>query len=160
MVTGSTLYIIKFLYYITGLTPRSTCTVIIYWENLQILIFYIVALKFVSPSVSEMYLLSHCIVVNRCPNQKIMTIAANRKASGDFTYFLSDFLWQAFLRALVEHTGDSVQRRRLQELCSKQGAADYNLYVRDPSLSILELLTAFPSCSAPLSLLIGQNPCC
>ncbi|MEQ2268844.1 hypothetical protein XENORESO_016695, partial [Xenotaenia resolanae] len=61
---------------------------------------------------------------------------------------------KAFLRALVEHTSDSGQRRRLQELCSKQGAADYNLYVRDPSLSVSELLAAFPSCSPPLSLLI------
>ncbi|XP_036935079.1 methionine synthase reductase isoform X2 [Acanthopagrus latus] len=65
---------------------------------------------------------------------------------------------KAFLRALVEHTGDNVQRRRLQELCSKQGTADYNLYVRDPSLSVLELLTAFPSCSPPLSLLIEHLP--
>ncbi|XP_069561593.1 LOW QUALITY PROTEIN: methionine synthase reductase [Brachyistius frenatus] len=65
---------------------------------------------------------------------------------------------KAFLRALVEHTGDDVQRRRLQELCSKQGAADYNLFVRDPSLSVLELLTAFPSCSPPLSLLIEHLP--
>uniref|UniRef100_A0A3P8VTI6 Methionine synthase reductase n=1 Tax=Cynoglossus semilaevis TaxID=244447 RepID=A0A3P8VTI6_CYNSE len=65
---------------------------------------------------------------------------------------------KAFLRALVEHTGDSVQRRRLQELCSKQGTADYNLYVRDPSLSTLELLTAFPSCLPPLSLLIEHLP--
>lgn len=62
---------------------------------------------------------------------------------------------QAFLRALVEHTADGGQRRRLQELCSKQGAADYNAYLRDPSLGILDLLTAFPSCSPPLSLLIG-----
>uniref|UniRef100_A0A671XEP8 Methionine synthase reductase n=1 Tax=Sparus aurata TaxID=8175 RepID=A0A671XEP8_SPAAU len=65
---------------------------------------------------------------------------------------------KAFLRALVEHTGDSVQRRRLQELCSKQGTANYNLYVRDRSLSVLELLTSFPSCSPPLSLLIEHLP--
>ncbi|XP_074549213.1 methionine synthase reductase isoform X2 [Halichoeres trimaculatus] len=65
---------------------------------------------------------------------------------------------KAFLRALVEHTGDNVQRRRLQELCSKQGAADYNLYIRDQSLSVLELLSAFPSCSPPLSLLIEHLP--
>lgn len=62
---------------------------------------------------------------------------------------------QAFIRALVEHTADSGQRRRLQELCSKQGAADYNAYLRDPSLGVLDLLTAFPSCSPSLSLLIG-----
>lgn len=67
--------------------------------------------------------------------------------------FLS--LCQALVRALAEHTLDSVQRRRLQELCSKQGTADYNSYVREPSLSILELLTAFPSCTPPLSILIG-----
>ncbi|KAM4606184.1 methionine synthase reductase isoform 2-T3 [Polymixia lowei] len=65
---------------------------------------------------------------------------------------------KAFLRALVEYTGDGVQRRRLQELCSKQGAADYNRYVRDLALSLLDVLTAFPSCSPPLSLLIEHLP--
>ncbi|XP_061569427.1 methionine synthase reductase isoform X2 [Cololabis saira] len=65
---------------------------------------------------------------------------------------------KVFLRALVEYTADGAQKRRLQELCSKQGAADYNLYVRDPSLTILELLTAFPSCTPPLSLLIEHLP--
>ncbi|XP_047423665.1 methionine synthase reductase [Mugil cephalus] len=65
---------------------------------------------------------------------------------------------KAFLRALVEHTGDQGHRRRMQELCSKQGAADYNLYVRGPGLGLLELLTAFPSCSPPLSLLLEHLP--
>ncbi|CDQ85676.1 unnamed protein product [Oncorhynchus mykiss] len=64
---------------------------------------------------------------------------------------------KAFLRSLVECTEDSGERRRLQELCSKQGSADYNLYVRDPSLGVLDLLRAFPACQPPLSLLIGQN---
>lgn len=61
------------------------------------------------------------------------------------------------MRALAEHTAESAQRRRLQELCSKQGTADYNFYVREPSLSILELLTAFPSCLPPLSVFIGTH---
>ncbi|XP_068199956.1 methionine synthase reductase isoform X2 [Antennarius striatus] len=65
---------------------------------------------------------------------------------------------KAFLRALVEHTEDGVQKRRLQELCSKQGATDYNRFVRDPSLSLGELLIAFPSCSPPLSILIEHLP--
>ncbi|KAM9332221.1 methionine synthase reductase isoform 1-T2 [Pholidichthys leucotaenia] len=65
---------------------------------------------------------------------------------------------KAFLRALVEYTVDHMQRRRLQELCSKQGSTDYNRFVRDPSLSVLELLEAFPSCSPPLSLLIEHLP--
>ncbi|XP_076617227.1 methionine synthase reductase isoform X1 [Chaetodon auriga] len=84
-------------------------------------------------SVSLMYLLTWCLEIRSVPKK-------------------------AFLRALVEHAGDGAQRRRLQELCSKQGTADYNLYVRDPSLSVLELLTAFPSCSPPLSLLIEHLP--
>uniref|UniRef100_A0AAZ3QS37 Methionine synthase reductase n=1 Tax=Oncorhynchus tshawytscha TaxID=74940 RepID=A0AAZ3QS37_ONCTS len=64
---------------------------------------------------------------------------------------------KAFLRSLVECTGDSGEKRRLQELCSKQGSADYNLYVRDHNLGLLDLLTAFPACQPPLSLLIGQS---
>ncbi|XP_070708837.1 methionine synthase reductase [Pempheris klunzingeri] len=84
-------------------------------------------------NISLLYLLTWCLEIRSVPKK-------------------------AFLRALVEHTGDSVQRRRLQELCSKQGAADYNLHVRDQSLCVLELLTAFPSCSPPLSLLIEHVP--
>uniref|UniRef100_A0A8C8CHB6 Methionine synthase reductase n=1 Tax=Oncorhynchus tshawytscha TaxID=74940 RepID=A0A8C8CHB6_ONCTS len=65
---------------------------------------------------------------------------------------------KAFLRSLVECTGDSGEKRRLQELCSKQGSADYNLYVRDHNLGLLDLLTAFPACQPPLSLLIEHLP--
>ncbi|XP_073343911.1 methionine synthase reductase isoform X2 [Pagrus major] len=88
---------------------------------------------YIPQNISLLYLLTWCLEIRSIPKK-------------------------AFLRALVEHTGDSVQRRRLQELCSKQGTADYNLYVRDPSLNVLELLTAFPSCSPPLSLLIEHLP--
>ncbi|KAK2859403.1 hypothetical protein Q5P01_004023 [Channa striata] len=89
--------------------------------------------SFIPPNISLQYLLTWCLDMRSVPKK-------------------------AFLRALVEHTGDHLQRRRLQELCSKQGARDYNLFVRDPNLSILELLTAFPSCSPPLSLLIEHLP--
>nr|XP_020465267.1 methionine synthase reductase isoform X1 [Monopterus albus]XP_020465268.1 methionine synthase reductase isoform X1 [Monopterus albus] len=89
--------------------------------------------SYIPQNISLLYMLTWCLEIRSVPKK-------------------------AFLRALVEHTGDSEQRRRLQELCSKQGAADYNLYVRDPSLSVLELLTAFPSCSPPLSLLIEHLP--
>ncbi|MBN3304028.1 MTRR reductase, partial [Amia calva] len=65
---------------------------------------------------------------------------------------------KAFLRALVDYTTNAAEKRRLQELCSKQGSSDYNHLVRDPNLSVLELLLAFPSCSPPLSLLIEQLP--
>uniref|UniRef100_A0A8C4ZRN1 Methionine synthase reductase n=1 Tax=Gadus morhua TaxID=8049 RepID=A0A8C4ZRN1_GADMO len=65
---------------------------------------------------------------------------------------------KAFLRALVDCAGDSGQKRRLQELCSKQGSADYNRFIRDSSLCLPELLTEFSSCTPPLSLLIEHLP--
>ncbi|KAG7225125.1 hypothetical protein INR49_014581 [Caranx melampygus] len=89
--------------------------------------------SYVAQNISLLYLFTWCLEIRSVPKK-------------------------AFLRALAEYTGDSVQRRRLQELCSKQGATDYNLYVRDLSLSFLELLAAFPSCSPPLSLLIEHLP--
>ncbi|KAG7262093.1 hypothetical protein CRUP_018551 [Coryphaenoides rupestris] len=52
----------------------------------------------------------------------------------------------------------SAHKRRLQELCSKQGSADYNGFIRDPSLCLEELLDTFPSCTPPLSLLIEHLP--
>lgn len=65
---------------------------------------------------------------------------------------------KAFLRALVDCTSNAAEKRRLQELCSKQGAADYNLFVRDASACLLDLLLAFPSCHPPLSLLLEHLP--
>ncbi|XP_008832805.1 methionine synthase reductase isoform X2 [Nannospalax galili] len=65
---------------------------------------------------------------------------------------------KAFLRALVDCTSDAAERRRLQELCSKQGAADYNRFIRDAGACLLDLLFAFPSCQPPLSLLLQHLP--
>nr|XP_020022081.1 methionine synthase reductase isoform X2 [Castor canadensis] len=65
---------------------------------------------------------------------------------------------KAFLRALVECTSDGAEKRRLQELCSKQGAADYNCFIRDACACLLDLLLAFPSCQPPLSLLLEHLP--
>ncbi|XP_051007006.1 methionine synthase reductase [Acomys russatus] len=65
---------------------------------------------------------------------------------------------KAFLRALVECTSSTPEKRRLQELCSKQGAADYNHLVRDAHVCLLDLLLAFPSCQPPLSLLLEHLP--
>ncbi|KAG9347912.1 hypothetical protein JZ751_003929 [Albula glossodonta] len=64
---------------------------------------------------------------------------------------------KAFLRALADFATDAGEKRRLQELCSKQGSADYNHFVRDPSLCLLDVLRGFPSCSPPLSLLIDEQ---
>uniref|UniRef100_A0A674H5F7 Methionine synthase reductase n=1 Tax=Taeniopygia guttata TaxID=59729 RepID=A0A674H5F7_TAEGU len=65
---------------------------------------------------------------------------------------------KAFLRALVECTSDAGEKRRLQELCSRQGASDYTRFIRDSNVCLLDLLHAFPSCKPSLSLLIEHLP--
>ncbi|NWS90510.1 MTRR reductase, partial [Toxostoma redivivum] len=65
---------------------------------------------------------------------------------------------KAFLRALVECTSDVGEKRRLQELCSRQGASDYTHFIRDSNVCLLDLLHAFPSCKPSLSLLIEHLP--
>ncbi|NWH85700.1 MTRR reductase, partial [Aegithalos caudatus] len=47
---------------------------------------------------------------------------------------------KAFLRALVECTSDAGEKRRLQELCSRQGASDYTHFIRDSNVCLLDLL--------------------
>ncbi|XP_077480322.1 methionine synthase reductase [Stigmatopora argus] len=89
--------------------------------------------SYLPQNISLLYLLTWCLEIRSVPKK-------------------------AFLRALAEHTTDVMQRRRLQELCSKQGTADYNQFVRESSLSVLELLAAFPSCLPPLSLFIEHLP--
>ncbi|KAM6444430.1 methionine synthase reductase [Rhynochetos jubatus] len=65
---------------------------------------------------------------------------------------------KAFLRALVECTSDVGEKRRLQELCSRQGASDYTRFIRESNVCLLDLLRAFPSCKPSLNLLIEHLP--
>ncbi|NXA19752.1 MTRR reductase, partial [Ibidorhyncha struthersii] len=65
---------------------------------------------------------------------------------------------KAFLRALVECTSDAGEKRRLQELCSRQGATDYTRFIRESNVCLLDLLHAFPSCKPSLNLLIEHLP--
>ena len=65
---------------------------------------------------------------------------------------------KALIRVLSEHTSDLQQKRRLQELCSKQGTNEYTKFVRGPSLSLLDLLNAFPSCQPPFVRLLELMP--
>nr|XP_034957214.1 methionine synthase reductase [Zootoca vivipara] len=67
-------------------------------------------------------------------------------------------LKKAFLRSLVEYTTDAGEKRRLLELCSKQGCSDYNVFIRDVGVCLLDLLHAFPACKPPLSLLLEHLP--
>ena len=65
---------------------------------------------------------------------------------------------KALIRVLVEYAEDPQEKRRLQELCSKQGSNDYHAFVREPSISLLEILKAFPSCKPPFERLLEHLP--
>ncbi|XP_036081654.1 methionine synthase reductase isoform X3 [Rousettus aegyptiacus] len=65
---------------------------------------------------------------------------------------------KVLLRALADCAGDPAERRRLQELSSSQGAADYSRFVRGAGASLPDLLLAFPSCRPPLGLLLEHLP--
>ncbi|XP_016042531.2 methionine synthase reductase isoform X2 [Erinaceus europaeus] len=65
---------------------------------------------------------------------------------------------KVLLRALAEHASLGPERRRLQELSSRQGSADYNRFLRDAGAGLLDVLLAFPSCHPPLGLLLEHLP--
>ena len=55
-----------------------------------------------------------------------------------------------FIRMLVDFTSDQLERRRLEELCSRQGSNNYLSVIRGNNICILDLLLAFPSCQPPI----------
>jgi len=57
---------------------------------------------------------------------------------------------KAFLRLLIDYTTDDKEKRRLQELCSSQGIKEYGLYIREPLIGLVEILTTFESCLPPV----------
>lgn len=65
---------------------------------------------------------------------------------------------KSVIRQLVEETTNPQEKRRLQELCSKQGMADYISFIRNPEISILDLLQAFPSCQPTVERLLESLP--
>ncbi|XP_061172476.1 methionine synthase reductase-like [Saccostrea echinata] len=65
---------------------------------------------------------------------------------------------KSVIRQLVEETANPKEKRRLQELCSKQGMADYTKFIRNPEISILDLLQAFPSSQPSVERLIESLP--
>lgn len=96
-------------------------------------------------------------IIGHTPSSILTRHSSSLTTGGTFS--LLSLPWpQALLRALVDYTSDGPEKRRLQELCSRQGAADYNRFVRDERASLLDLLLAFPSCQPPLHLLLGEWP--
>ena len=54
------------------------------------------------------------------------------------------------IRTLVEFTSDELERRRLEELCSRQGGNNYLSVIRGKNLCLIDILIAFPSCQPPI----------
>ncbi|KAL1115927.1 hypothetical protein AAG570_005422, partial [Ranatra chinensis] len=65
---------------------------------------------------------------------------------------------KVFLRALSECASDSREKRRLAELCSREGWADYNEHIVEARRTLLDILQCFSSCSPPFSLLLEHLP--
>lgn len=65
---------------------------------------------------------------------------------------------KAFLRVLAEHTSDEAEKRRLLELCSRQGAEEYQRFIRQENLWLMDILAAFPSCKPPLETILQHLP--
>ncbi|XP_067012862.2 methionine synthase reductase [Anabrus simplex] len=65
---------------------------------------------------------------------------------------------KAFLRLLAEYTSSSDQKRRLEELCSRQGAAEYTKYIVEARTTVLDILATFPSCRPPVARILEHLP--
>ncbi|GAB1609395.1 methionine synthase reductase-like isoform X2 [Argonauta hians] len=89
--------------------------------------------SFVPPKCSIRYALTHCLDIREPPKK-------------------------ALLRMLCEYAGDAAEKRRLQELCSKEGASEYTTYVKEPHLSLLDLLLSFPSLMPPFERILELLP--
>lgn len=63
---------------------------------------------------------------------------------------------KGLLRMLANYCSDSSDEKRIFELCSKEGAEIFQSLVKEPMLSLLDLLNMFKSCNPPLDHLI-QN---
>jgi len=62
------------------------------------------------------------------------------------------------VRMLVDHTLDKVEKRRLEELCSRQGGSAYLSAVRAANLCLLDILLAFPTCQPPIERVLEHLP--
>uniref|UniRef100_A0A0A9ZI52 Methionine synthase reductase n=2 Tax=Lygus hesperus TaxID=30085 RepID=A0A0A9ZI52_LYGHE len=67
-------------------------------------------------------------------------------------------LKKGFLRSLAEYTTEYKEKRRLLELSSIEGAAEYDKYILQQGLTLSDVLTEIPSCVPPLSLLLEHLP--
>lgn len=62
------------------------------------------------------------------------------------------------LRTLVQWTSDPTEKRRLQELVSKECASEYVKSVREQGLTLIDLLCIFQTCKPPVTTLLEHLP--
>jgi len=65
---------------------------------------------------------------------------------------------KALLRMLGQFCSDELEQRRLLELASKQGGKDYDAFVRQPGIGVVDIINTFKSCKLPLERLVEQLP--
>ena len=65
---------------------------------------------------------------------------------------------KSLLRALAEVARDENEKRRLEELCSRQGAQDHLKFVLKHNICVLDVLHNFPSCRPSADLLLQHLP--
>ncbi|CAK9297297.1 unnamed protein product, partial [Gordionus sp. m RMFG-2023] len=65
---------------------------------------------------------------------------------------------KSFLCTLAQVTKDSKEKLRLLQLCSKEGAKDYEVTIRNTNISLLHILRAFPTCKPTLENLLENLP--
>lgn len=65
---------------------------------------------------------------------------------------------KALLLTLSKYCSDPNEKRRLEELSSKEGMDEYNALIMEQHLDLLDLLHAFPSCLPPLERMIELLP--
>ncbi|QQP52769.1 Uncharacterized protein FKW44_005016, partial [Caligus rogercresseyi] len=68
------------------------------------------------------------------------------------------FCSRALLRLFADYASEESDKRRLLELCSRQGASEYASLIREASVSPLDILLTFPSVSIPVESLIEHLP--
>ncbi|KHJ82283.1 hypothetical protein OESDEN_18025 [Oesophagostomum dentatum] len=86
----------------------------------------------VPPKSSLRHLFTNCLDIRRTPGRPV-------------------------LRALAESASNEQEKRRLLELTSAQGLSEFNDFVRQPGLSLADILFAFPSLRPSPDRLIGMS---
>ncbi|CAD5212668.1 unnamed protein product [Bursaphelenchus okinawaensis] len=79
------------------------------------------------------YVLTYCLDIRRVPGRPV-------------------------IRALAEYCTDPKERRRLLELCSVDGGKEFQQHVQSASISVIDLLIHFESCSPPIERLVEILP--